>query len=532
MNSPLPLSTDSRRFSPREINLPREEARIAAELAIPAGTSPPAGYGPLDPASDGAPALRWAVAGMAGLILFCVAVQTIWPLGALTRHISLNNNEGWNAYWSARALAGQPIYTDAASPLTNNYPPLSFYIVGWLGRAIGDLVLAGRLLSLAGLGGSAVLVGLIGARLGKDARWAWASAATFLLIVVTMAPRFVASDDPQWAAEAIQLVGLWILIPARATKPTYARLVGACLLVLVAGLIKHNQIALPLAITAALAIHDRRGLAVWLAAGVASLVIALGTLHWLYGPAFIDQVLFHQRVLNLHYLGGALISLSFLVPAIGIAIVYLPQLRGWKRDFRLTTLAWFAGLAILLGLFERAGAGVSQNAHFDALIAVMILLGVVLCGFSRTYLSSTMRLALLTLAVAPAAGKDLVSIPHRMRDWRELNRTDEAWREAIGFLASRPGPIACERPALCYWAGKPYALDFFNYGQKLRLGADTWNLRDRIARREFSAIVIIRDERYVQGDARLPTSYYALINANYRVERVLPDNLYVMVPAA
>jgi hypothetical protein len=531
MNSPLPLSTDSLRFPPREIDLPTENAGIAAGIAIPIGAGPPAWRGPLVPAGDSALARRWAAVGIAGLILFCIAVQTIGPMGTLTRHISLNNNEGWNAYWSTRALAGQPIYTGAASPLTNNYPPLSFYIVGWLGRAIGDLVLAGRLLSLAGLGASAALVGLIGARLGKDARWAWASAATFLLIAVTMAPRFVASDDPQWSAEAIQLGGLWVLISARTTKPTYGRLVGASLLLLVAGLIKHNQIALPLAITVALAIHDRRGLAVWLAAGVASVAAALGTLHWIYGPAFIDEVMFHQRVLNLRYIWGALISLSFLVPAVGIAIFYLPRLRGWKRDFRLTALICFAGLAIVLGIFERFGAGVSQNAQFDALIAVMILFGVVLCGVPRAYLSSTMRLALLTLAVAPAAAKDLANAPHRIRDWRELNRTDEAWREAIGFLASRPGPIACERPALCYWTGKPYALDFFNYGQKLRLSGDAWDLRDRIAKREFSAIVIIRDERYDQGDARLPTSFYALINANYRVERVLPDNLYVMVPA-
>jgi hypothetical protein len=85
---------------------------------------------------------------------------------------------------------------------------------------------------------------------------------------------------------------------------------------------------------------------------------------------------------------------------------------------------------------------------------------------------------------------------------------------------------------LCYWAGKSYQLDFFNYGQKLRLGHDPWNLRDRIARREFSAIVVIRDRTAKGRDPRLPDAYYTLINANYRVERVLPNDIYVMVPAA
>lgn len=530
MKSPLPHTAESRRHG-EEIALPIEEAGLTAEATIPARSASPIRVGPFEWPDDGGAAIRWSAAGLAGLILFCIAIQVAWPLAALGRHISLNNNEGWNAYWSTRALAGQPIYTSLASPLTNNYPPLSFYIVGWLGRAIGDLVLAGRLLSLAGLAGSAALIGWIGARLGRNGRWAWAGAAAFLLIAVTMAPRYVASDDPQWIAEAIQLLGLVLLVPGSARAPSPTRLIGACLVLLLAGLVKHNQLALPLAITGALAIHDRRALAIWIATAVASLAVILGALHWIYGPAFIDQVLFHQRVLQARYIGPALASLALIGPAIGIAVVYVPRLRGWKKDFRLTMLALFAGLAIPLGIFERFGSGVSQNAHFDAVIATMILLGVVLSNCSIRTLSPAMRLALMTLVVAPAAGKDLATLPRRVNDWREMNRTDEAWREAIAFLAARPGPIACERPALCYWAGKPYTLDFSNYGQKLRRVGDPWDLRDRIARREFSAMVVIRDDRYVVGDARLPMNFYRLINANYRIERVLPDNLYVLVPS-
>jgi hypothetical protein len=476
-------------------------------------------------------AVGWPAAGLAGLVLFCIAVQVAWPLGALTHHVSLNNNEGWNAYWSTRALEGQPIYTDADSPLSNNYTPLSFYIVGWFGRAIGDLVLAGRLLSLAGLAGTALLVGAIAARVGKPTRWAWAGAAAFLLIAVTMAYRYVASDDPQWMAEALQLVGLLLLVAPADAAPRRDRVIGACLILLFAGLIKHNQFALPVAITIGLAVHDRRALVTWLTTGAISLGAVLMVLDSLYGPAFIDQVAFHQRVLHLYYLGPALVSLSFLVPASVVAAVYLPRLRGWKSDFRLTILAAFAALAIPLGIFERFGSGVSQNAHFDAVIAVSILLGIVLSSFPRSQLSTVSRLALMTLVVAPAAGKDIVNLPRRIDDWREMNRTDEAWREAIRFLSSQPGPIACERPALCYWAGKPYSLDFSNYGQKLRRSGDPWDLRGKISRHWFSALVIIRDDRYWHGDARLPNDFYQLINKHYRVERVLPDNLYLMVPA-
>jgi len=484
---------------------------------------------PLDWVRDTSKGAR-ATAALAALILFCIAVQMASPLVGITHHISVNNNEGWNAYWSTRALAGQPIYTDADSPITNNYTPLSFYIVGWFGRAIGDMVLAGRLFSLAGLLGCTWLVGVIATRVGKPTRWAWAGAAAFLLIAVTMAYRYVATDDPQWMAEALQLVGLLVLVARGPSAPSRERVVAACLILLLAGLIKHNQVALPIAITIGLAIHDRQALARWLGAGALGLAGTLTLLHTLYGPAFVDQVAFHQRVLHLSYLGPALISLSFLLPAAIIIGVYLPRIRGWKSDFRLTILAWFAVLAVVLGIFERFGAGVSQNAHFDAVIAIAILLGITLSSFSRRHLSTVTRLALMTLVVAPAAGKDLVTVPRRIADWRDMNRTDEAWRDAVRFLAERPGPIACEMPTLCYWSGKDYALDFSNYGQKLRRHGDPWNLQNRIEHHYFSALAIVRDDRYDRGDARLPDNFYKLINAHYRVERVLPDHIYIMVP--
>ena len=509
-------------------DMPLERIAVGGDGSL-AQTVAPSRTRALDWLRDSSMAGRSAAA-LAALILFCIAVQMASPLAGITHHVSVNNNEGWNAYWSTRALAGQPFYTDADSPLTNNYTPLSFYIVGWLGRATGDLVLAGRLLSFAGLLGSAFLVGWIAARVGKSTRWAWAGGVSFLLVAVTMAYRYIAADDPQWMAEALQLVGLLVLMVPGQAVLSRERVVAACLILLLAGLIKHNQVALPIAITIGLAVHDRQALKHWLATGGIGLAAILIMLQVKYGPAFIDQVMFHQRVLHFSYIGPALISLSFLLPASVIIIAYLPRLRGWKADFRLTILAWFAVLAVVLGIFERFGAGVSQNAHFDAVIAVSILLGVTLSSFSRRDLSTVMRLALMTLVVAPAAGKDLVTLPRRVADWREMNRTDEAWREAIRFLSERRGPIGCEMPTLCYWSGKDYTLDFSNYGQKLRRHGDPWNLQGRIERREFAALVIVRDDRYDRGDARLPESFYELINANYRVERVLPDHIYIMVP--
>jgi hypothetical protein len=194
-------------------------------------------------------------------------------------------------------------------------------------------------------------------------------------------------------------------------------------------------------------------------------------------------------------------------------------------------LVLFAALAFVFGILQRLGAGVAQNAHFDTFLAVMILFGIVLVQGGPSRLTAAARLALLLVAVAPAAAKDIVHLPRRVAALRDLDRTDEEWRDGIRYLAARPGPVICERLTPCYWAGKPFTLDFFNYGQKIRLSGDSWHLRERIARREFSAIVIIHDKHYRNGDAALPDDFYKLVESRYRLERVLPDDLYLMVPS-
>src|ERR1700736_4104517 len=60
----------------------------------------------------------------------------------------LDPNEGWNAAHALAAMAGRALYPPPQSLMVNNYPPLSFYIVGALARLTGDAVIAGRILAL------------------------------------------------------------------------------------------------------------------------------------------------------------------------------------------------------------------------------------------------------------------------------------------------------------------------------------------------------------------------------------------------
>lgn len=531
-NHATPADADPAERPFDRLSMTNPPSMLAASFAPVGGDSralPDGRTGRIERRHGGEQIQQWLLAALALALAALIAIQYSWPLAALFRHVSWNNNEGWNAYWTARALAGLPLYTDAASPISNNYPPLSFYIVGTFGRAIGDPIVAGRLICLVSLLAVTAMIERIIARFGGAWPWRLATAATFLLIIAGVAQRYVAADDPQWMAEAIMVAGLLLLIRADGAMPDRRQIIGACLLMLTSGLIKHNQVALPLAVTIWLALYDRRALAVWLLTAAAAGGAAVAALALLYGAPFFDQVLGHQRIMDLHLMGGAIHSMSYQLPMLLLAIAL-----AWTRtrDPRLVLLLIFAPLAIGIGIFERLGVGVSQNAHFDSAIALAIVAGIVLSRGHAGFASPWLRLAALTVMIAPIGIRVARAAPKTLHEAAVMPQTDVRWRAAITLLADSRGPVACERPALCYWSGKPYALDASNYGQKLRKGHDPIGLRGMIERRELAAFVEIRDDRYQKQRGRFPADVYRMIDSRYRVATVLPDDLYVLVPAA
>jgi hypothetical protein len=53
----------------------------------------------------------------------------LWPAYRAFLNIEIDMNEGWNAYLADAAIHGSmPLYPSPDSLVTNNYPPLSFYL--------------------------------------------------------------------------------------------------------------------------------------------------------------------------------------------------------------------------------------------------------------------------------------------------------------------------------------------------------------------------------------------------------------------
>jgi 4-amino-4-deoxy-L-arabinose transferase-like glycosyltransferase len=101
------------------------------------------------------------------LVLGLIAVlATIWPVYRSFLEIEIDSNEGWNAYHAEAAMGRGSLYPSRDRLITNNYPPLSYYIVGALGKLVGDPLITGRVLSLVAVVIIAVCVAIAIRQLG------------------------------------------------------------------------------------------------------------------------------------------------------------------------------------------------------------------------------------------------------------------------------------------------------------------------------------------------------------------------------
>jgi hypothetical protein len=79
-----------------------------------------------------------------GTLSIAAVILYLQPLVSIGQRVPLNYNEGWNAYHAAAAIDNGELYPPPDALITNNYRPLSFYLVGAIGWFLGDNIIAGR----------------------------------------------------------------------------------------------------------------------------------------------------------------------------------------------------------------------------------------------------------------------------------------------------------------------------------------------------------------------------------------------------
>ena len=166
----------------------------------------------------------------------------IWPAYRSGLVIDINGNEAWNAYFSDMAYRGEKLYPAERELITNNYPPLSFYIVGPVGALVGDTVLAGRWLSLLGIAMIGIGVGLSIRQLGGGTFAALLGGTYFIATMCRFFTMYAGMNDPQILAHGIMTLGFARFLKAVEQDRGYLLPI---LVMVLAGFIKHNIVTLP-----------------------------------------------------------------------------------------------------------------------------------------------------------------------------------------------------------------------------------------------------------------------------------------------
>ncbi|MDR3525702.1 MAG: hypothetical protein P4L57_00375 [Rhizomicrobium sp.] len=402
-------------------------------------------------------ALRILALALGGLC----AVGLWRVLAGLGVQVPLDPNEGWNAYHSAAAMRGAALYPPHDAYLVNNYPPLSFYIVGAVGRLLGDFIFAGRLVSLAAVAFIAVAMTGISRSLGAP-RGIAVFPALICVCGLAFFSDYIGMDDPQLLAQAFGLAGAWVLLAAPRTTRFLALAAG---LFVISFFVKHNVVALPAACGLWLVLQDRKSAWRFAAFGIGFGLIGLVLFRLVYGVSLLSVVA-TARLYSFDQLFAALTAWLhwFALPLTGLGVLLYRD--GRRREVQFCAL--YAVIAIALGIVFLGGAGVDVNAMFEADIALALCAGVLIASLPGYRGVAAAALYALPLLFNGATDKDWQAVYWRLQPFRE--EAVVAGKD-IALLKQRQGPALCEMLSFCYWAGKAPTVDFFNVGQQFETGA-------------------------------------------------------------
>jgi hypothetical protein len=444
------------------------------------------------------------------------AIHLALPLASVPRLAPLNYNEGWNAYHAEAVLSERPLYPPPGDLFPNNYPPLSFAVIALLARVLGDPILSGRLLSLVSFLAIVVELILLGRRAGGSLGHGLFTGALFAALLAAAFGDYVGIDDPQLFAHALVLGGLVLVAGGRTTQ----RLGGAALLMVLGGLVKHNLVAVPLAVTCWLWARDRQVFRLWLILSGGAAAAALLALWLLFGSDVFAAILARR---DASLLIGARVAAEWLPSLAAPLAIGLLALREAWRDPDARLLALYAGFSLVLGLVFLTGEGVGYNVLFDLTIALSLLGVFLLARDGRAIPAAAVGLALLLgpLIRMPAA---LVALPSGLADLRKIDAA--SWQD-VNYLTPFEGPVLCETLALCFWAGKPPTVDLFNSQQAFRAGrADEHALAEQLSHGAF-AVVQLTSIYKGRDDDRVSAALTNALQRNYVVDRTSANGVFL-----
>jgi Dolichyl-phosphate-mannose-protein mannosyltransferase len=415
--------------------------------------------------------------------LFC-SLEFLRTLLTLHLAIPFDPNEGWNAYFATAAVTDGRLYPDPNTYMINNYPPLSFYLVGTVGTLLGDNILAGRVISILAFLSIAVGIWLAARRMGCGSRGA-SFAALLLSTYLIAVTDYVGLNDPQLIGHAVGMWGMILLLREPRTEPA---IFWAALLLSLAFFVKHNLITQPLVLVLWLTLYDPRSalrLAVW---GSIFLAMGLVAFRLAYGTDLLTQ-LRSARVYSFANLANGVAQWLVwgLLPLLATAFFVWFE----RSDKYAVLCGTYVVTAFLLGAIFMSGDGVDLNAMFDADIALALAAGLFVSRWARKGVAQSATIVAayampLIFGLWQASGDEWLDLSY----WTDpsADETRVAGND-IAFLRGQSGPVLCEMLALCYWARKSAEVDVFNVGQQFAMKERTDDeLVGLVAKQHYAAI--------------------------------------------
>lgn len=439
----------------------------------------------------------WCWVWCAVFLLACLRTGAV-----MFHHVGLDYNEGWNAQlasWQA-GQGDHRLYSSENGFVFNNYPPLSFIIFGWVVKQGGDAIVVGRIVSCLSVILSSCLIARFVKIVTRSGLSAWMSASVFLMTVNTAFYSYFGMNDPQWLAHLLMLSGLSILFSSQGVSFACWRLALSALLIVLAGFVKHNLVALPLALCVWIFLCDKKKALLW--AGIVLVLVGGGfdLCYNLYGMGFFYDVFLHKRTVWLgrivHGLGAVLLMGGILSVGIGLSYYYRREV---KRKDSIVLIVIYLFASLLFGLLGAMGAGVDYNIMFDVLISGSILCGVCFSKLledswhENTVFVMCCIVSLPLLFLLPARGVSFY------RDIKNIQSNAQIWAKNIDTLKTYKNDTLCTDMTLCYWAHAPYSVDMFNLAQALKIGGQKFLIQEAVMMHKFAFVQVYGAPKFYRG---------------------------------
>ena len=403
------------------------------------------------------------ITGALFLLAVIAGLAFLWPCYRAFLPIMVNTNEGWNAFFADAAMGKIPLYPSLDRLITNNYPPLSFYLVGSFGELCGDPILAGRILSLLAIIIIAFYIGKIVRQFGGSLQAAVVGSAYFIGTMCLSFRWYVGVNDPQLLAQAIMIVGFFLFLRSMERDANYWL---PLLIIVIAGFFKHNIITLPLSAMLGLVLWRRwRALRFSLLFSGVLVALGLACCYGYYGDDFFHNFLTPRSWMPEKTM-DALGDLHSLVIGIFLWLLIVSRERQ-QKSVQLITIMMI--LALLVGFVQRLGSGVFVNAQFDLVMTISIAMGV---GFQ--FLASAKKecqqfLWLLFLVAPCLVSPNLYSFTQIFSSSGRaaIAQEEQEMNQLVEEVKISPVDVFCES-YITYRAGKPFVVDAFNVEERIK----------------------------------------------------------------